>query len=583
MSSQRGQEKNEYEYSPLPAGRTIRLLYLQPGLWHQTLRCTLIPADLDGELVDYEAISYAWGSSLKPRTITCSGRDVAITESLFTALRRFRHVDRDRVLWADAICINQGDTTEKNSQVKLMHQIYRKTSSVLIWLGDEDDTTVQAALDGICEYFESHPPANKSCGQLCYYWYASRIRTFKENNTPFLPENGEVRGLSYLTSCTWFGRGWVIQELALARVAYIFWGHAQIDFSWISEAGICAIKSPVDFHEFGSLVSLGTMRIMQQNPSRLDSFYILLSSTRNSKFADARDRIYGILGLRTKECDPETGATLIEPDYELSILECYRMVAELLLLKHNDMDMLLQIQHGPYIPEEWPSWILDWSKKMYTIGHRAEALLASPRPAVVSKRMLRNKMCICVEGFIIDRVSHLHRPSQGNVELEDSPLSWQRQQDLLRELTTMYSHECLSWTFGQPRVLETGGSQDDWVESLQAFMLWTPASDEEISVLRHRPGSLQFRANRFWDNFKHILTGRTIFISDGGRLGLGPLALKTNDHLVLIFGTTKPAALRSDHGLWRLVGECFLNGFMYGHDVDSWRDAGEPIETFCMW
>src|SRR5580700_5121291 len=55
--------------------------------------------------------------------------------------------DRPRTLWVDAICINQENITERNSQVQLMKSIYEKASRVLVWLGEEaDDSDVALGL-----------------------------------------------------------------------------------------------------------------------------------------------------------------------------------------------------------------------------------------------------------------------------------------------------------------------------------------------------------------------------------------------------------------------------------------------------
>jgi hypothetical protein len=42
-------------------------------------------------------------------------------------------LDRQRNLWADAVCINQKDHAER------MGHIYAYASSVLVWLGEGDD------------------------------------------------------------------------------------------------------------------------------------------------------------------------------------------------------------------------------------------------------------------------------------------------------------------------------------------------------------------------------------------------------------------------------------------------------------
>lgn len=45
------------------------------------------------------------------------------------------------LLWIDSICINQEDVEERNSQVKIMGDIYKNASTVVIWLGASDDYT----------------------------------------------------------------------------------------------------------------------------------------------------------------------------------------------------------------------------------------------------------------------------------------------------------------------------------------------------------------------------------------------------------------------------------------------------------
>lgn len=41
-----------------------------------------------------------------------------------------------RLLWADAVCINQADDAERGSQVGMMGRIYGQAARTLVWLGD---------------------------------------------------------------------------------------------------------------------------------------------------------------------------------------------------------------------------------------------------------------------------------------------------------------------------------------------------------------------------------------------------------------------------------------------------------------
>ncbi|PVH78634.1 hypothetical protein DL98DRAFT_421844, partial [Cadophora sp. DSE1049] len=87
---------------------------------------------------EYEALSYQWGTSSADQSIVIDGQHKAITPNLALALHSLRHEMRERVLWVDAICINQRSTKEKSSQVQLMNRIYAEASEVLIWLGRPD-------------------------------------------------------------------------------------------------------------------------------------------------------------------------------------------------------------------------------------------------------------------------------------------------------------------------------------------------------------------------------------------------------------------------------------------------------------
>jgi hypothetical protein len=69
-----------------------------------------------------------------------------VTESLHSALWRIREQKLASVLWADAVCINQSNDDEKTNQVRMMQDIYSQADTVIVWLGDSQDTD-EAALE----------------------------------------------------------------------------------------------------------------------------------------------------------------------------------------------------------------------------------------------------------------------------------------------------------------------------------------------------------------------------------------------------------------------------------------------------
>lgn len=131
-----------YETVPLPdGGRSIRLLHIKPGrLPKENIRCELCVAELGPEL-QYEALSYTWGDPLQTSTIVVNEIELNITASLANALFALRSQTETRILWIDQICINQQDLAEKSFQIPLMAPIYRGCTQTVIWLGDSDKTS----------------------------------------------------------------------------------------------------------------------------------------------------------------------------------------------------------------------------------------------------------------------------------------------------------------------------------------------------------------------------------------------------------------------------------------------------------
>jgi Heterokaryon incompatibility protein (HET) len=147
---------SQYHYSSLSLEPDrIRLLRLMPHENESTERTEIQCELFEYTLQDpgkgthlYEALSYTWGGSDKPRSISIKKQNLAVTENLHAALLRLRDRSLERILWTDAICINQEDPEEQGQQVQLMAKIYSKATRVLIWLG-ETAGDIEGALEDI--------------------------------------------------------------------------------------------------------------------------------------------------------------------------------------------------------------------------------------------------------------------------------------------------------------------------------------------------------------------------------------------------------------------------------------------------
>jgi hypothetical protein len=108
------------------------------------IRCELVQTSLQ-DSVRYEALSYCWGELHQTKQIACSGRSVPVTNNLYIALETLQYPDETRMLWGDAMCINQRDYVEQNHQLGLMSRIYQQANQVVVSIGEmtEDSDMVR--------------------------------------------------------------------------------------------------------------------------------------------------------------------------------------------------------------------------------------------------------------------------------------------------------------------------------------------------------------------------------------------------------------------------------------------------------
>jgi hypothetical protein len=130
-----------YCYHPLlPDPDKIRLLRLKPDKDETALiQCELFDYSLQKSTKGthlYEALSYVWGNPKKTSPIRVDRDEFLVTVKLHEALLHLRDRSIERIIWIDAVCINQNDGQEKTHQIRLMPKIYGQANRVIIWLGE---------------------------------------------------------------------------------------------------------------------------------------------------------------------------------------------------------------------------------------------------------------------------------------------------------------------------------------------------------------------------------------------------------------------------------------------------------------
>ncbi|KAL8403138.1 hypothetical protein RB594_008411 [Gaeumannomyces avenae] len=330
---------NEYCYSPLSHG-SIRLLRLMPHKNKEApIRCQLFeyPLQESGQGVHlYEALSYVWGSEENKQPIyvqlndksggssatPSTGNDyyLLITANLHEALSYLRDRVLERVIWIDAICINQENNDEKRQQVQSMAKIYANASRVIVWLGKAASDSDQA--------FE-----------------ALRRAAGGRRAPPAIDEPTQQAILTLLER-PWFQRIWVLQEVAAARYVLIKCGFSAVDgytfcsglgkskLSYDTHPALRDLIPPITYLIRDAVVrpqyetSLPETSLPSTFSLNIRPLGELVDMFHTREATNPLDKVYALLGMSSDDPrDPKT-AGLYEADYTASWAKVFRKLIQ---------------------------------------------------------------------------------------------------------------------------------------------------------------------------------------------------------------------------------------------------------------
>ena len=143
-----------------------------------------------------------------------------LRSNLISALRHLRHAETPRVLWIDAICIDQMNTVERNHEVKRMGTIYKMAQRVIVWLGPASDLSTRglellAASGGKLLLSRVHlinAPSSSLDDHMSSFPDDIEHR-LKRSRTPrrYRYSLDDIRAISDILSRPWWNRLWYVR------------------------------------------------------------------------------------------------------------------------------------------------------------------------------------------------------------------------------------------------------------------------------------------------------------------------------------------------------------------------------------
>ncbi|KAM0446711.1 hypothetical protein ACHAO4_009211 [Trichoderma viride] len=311
-----------YQYDLLDLGRpAIRLVRLLPGSVSDQITCELFQAFLnqEDEIIPYEALSYTWGSAEAPNHIIVNGKILAVTKNLHQALQQLRDKVQDRILWIDAICIDQENEKERGHQVQQMGEIYKQADCVLFYLG-ESNLELDAFMDtlNMVGKFSLNYPCRKwtSYDERWGVVWTSAVQAVLGNPSPRQIAILQ-QGYRDLLERSWFRRVWILQEAANARAGLVLCG-SKAAKPWLLQVVQKFLAVAPDDH---CQAVLDVMPGPWRNSSwwnKGQDLYTLLSRFGGSEATEPRDLIYALRGMSSDAKDaPDLYPEYTKPEEEL--------------------------------------------------------------------------------------------------------------------------------------------------------------------------------------------------------------------------------------------------------------------------
>lgn len=523
------------------------------------------------QIPSFEALSYVWGNASDRQDVFVQERTklaatgtypssrrttLSITSNLSQALRYIRYKEQPRVLWVDAVCVDQQNLDERGKQVMRMPDIYRSAKGVIAWLGPESSTSALAMK--IIAHIGSTVTVDFK--KLTINLPSDSYHSFKHFHESLQLDKEAYRAIRDLLDRSWFERLWILQELYLGRNRM----HMLCGFERTSWEHFCYSLEYLqrfnasDPDKIGHGLQRVWLTMMYRERGFPNTLTGLLLRTRYLRCSDPRDKVYALLSLVSDQ------SSEIQPDYSKSTSETFRSIIEDSLNKGKTLRLLANcVLPGRTL--SMPSWVPDWSVQSQfqeTIDRFCARFDTEAHGAVIKGDILVTKGVHVTTVHVVTNNFPLDIPRAPNELLELCRKLVSEFDGSVPEMTTQSRIESLC------RTLCCNTFEEAWyppapqwpsfpklIEAVMNDFEWLLVNSEEA-----------FRVCSLYAKYANqMMTGRTLAMMSNRLLGLVPEGTRPGDIICVLFGCYVPLVLRPGGGsTFKIVGGCYVDGVMRG-------------------
>lgn len=510
-----------------------------------------------------------------------------------------RYSHNERVLWVDAVCINQTDDSEKSHQVTMMSEIYSYTQRCLAWLGDFEEDAIQSSDASVIagksdtQHLTSQQNSQNFSTPKVRLPKAEVQRAFdmidkmasRDEDGHFTIDEGdpppgwvkmvecEVNALLLLMDLDWWKRIWTVQETILPpRLVLICGGLEREDA--INDIATKNVGSHgVSFNCCSDLGRMGqsvrlllaelSFKIIGPRQFRAsDILHVHIVHFRTRQCCDPRDKVFALVGLTYPTMQQMVNYTWTKREVYIRFIRCDIISTNSLgaLARVNEFDRDLSL----------PSWVPDLQAAVDLVADPSQQAHIAVGYTLYDAARNRNLHVdisredeLRIYGIKADSIKSVSgeagRTKKGGYSPQPLELTalWRGmvERDSSLEFDSYPGGGDYSEAFWRTCTSDILADSRNW----RRIQL----SDEETMKQRMETAFGQ-----------GVTTRSTFFVTENGLLGIGPAETRVGDTVHVLFGGNMPFLLREiqdgdRRGCYNYVGHAYVHGIMDGQAVQA--------------